>query len=355
MPLPSRSRTEPVVRTEGLSRAYRNGRRGTVRALDGLDLEIGPGEIFGFLGPNGAGKTTTLRLLTGLIRPTSGRGFLLGRPLGDPQARARIGFLPENPSFYDHLSLREFLRLCGALFGLGGRPLSARIDALIERLGLVREADRPMRRLSKGQAQRAGIAQSLVNEPAVLFLDEPMSGLDPIGRAEIRDVLLELNARGTTVFFSSHILPDVESICDRVGIIESGRLRKIGCVDDLLATATHGYDIAAAGIATGAVLGALPGVTARPAGDRVLLSVSEPGGLNEVLARVIAAGGRIESVTPRRQTLEEFFLREVGAAARSAATDAPADRTPRDAEAAGARTARAATGDEAATAWRKAS
>jgi ABC-2 type transport system ATP-binding protein len=300
--------------------------------VDSLDLSVEAGEIFGFLGPNGAGKTTTLKLLVGLLRPTAGRGRILGRPLGDPRARARVGFLPEDPLFYDHLTVREFVQLCGELFGLGGPALADRVDAVLRRLGLDAHADTRLRRLSKGLAQRTGLAQALVNEPALLILDEPMSGLDPIGRSEVRRVLLEMKERGATILFSSHILPDVESLCDRVGVIRGGRLAAVGRVEDLLAPRTRTYEVVAAVPAgrNAGLSGAYP-VSVRASGDRLFIDVREADAVGPVLARLLASGARVESVTPRRESLEDYFLREVAAGPDAGG----ADRDPGDASEAG--------------------
>src|SRR6266849_9697408 len=224
-----------VVQTEQLSKIFRVGFRGKrVTAVDGLSLEVRRGEVFGFLGPNGAGKTTTLKILMGLIYPTSGTARLFNLDMGDPRAKTRLGFLPESPYFYDYLTSREFLEFYGYLFGLWGAVLGKRVDELLELVGMTHAKDLQLRKFSKGMLQRVGVAQALINDPELVVLDEPMSGLDPIGRKEIRDLILELRAEGKTVLYSTHILSDVELTCDRVAIVVRGRLRDSGPLDKLL-------------------------------------------------------------------------------------------------------------------------
>src|ERR1044071_658937 len=228
-----------VVQTEQLSKIFRVGFWGKkVTAVDGVNLEVRPGEVFGFLGPNGAGKTTTLKILMGLIYPTSGQAWLFGQDLGGPQTKARLGFLPESPYFYDYLTSREFLRFYGHLFGVLGKTLDVRIDELLELVGMAHAKDLQLRKFSKGMLQRVGIAQALINDPELVVLDEPMSGLDPIGRKEVRDLILRLKESGKTVLFSSHILHDAEVLCDRVAMIMKGRLVACGKVTDLIERGT---------------------------------------------------------------------------------------------------------------------
>ena len=219
-----------AVETVGLTKDYRLGfwRGRPKRALDGLDLRVEGSEIFGLLGPNGAGKSTTLKILLRLIFPTSGTARILGRGAGDVSLRARVGYVPENPYFYDHLTAEEFLNYAGQLFGLAASERRRRVDELIERVGLSDSRRVPLGKFSKGMTQRLGIAQALINDPEVLFLDEPMSGLDPLGRREVRDLILRLKAEGKTVFFSTHILSDAEMLCDRVAILNQGRLEGAG-------------------------------------------------------------------------------------------------------------------------------
>ena len=216
----------PAIRIEGLTKDFAVGfwRKRPRRALDGLTLDIAPGEVFGFLGPNGAGKTTTLKLLMQLLFPTSGRMEILGRPAGDLELRRRIGFLPEEPYFYEYLTAEELLAYFGSLFGLSGPERGARVARLLDDAGIAGERRLPLRKLSKGMIQRVGIAQALINDPDVVFLDEPMSSLDPLGRRDMRALVLRLRDRGCTVFFSSHILSDAEALCCRVGILARGRL-----------------------------------------------------------------------------------------------------------------------------------
>ncbi len=214
-----------VIQTTNLSKELTSSLlRRKVRILSGLDLSVTKGETFGLIGPNGAGKTTSIKLMLGLMRPTEGQAEILGLPAGDKRALARLGYLPENPYFYSHLTGREFLDFAGQLFGIEKKLRRERAGELIKTVGLSQAADMQMRKYSKGMLQRLGIAQSLINEPELIFWDEPMSGLDPIGRRDVRQILLSLKEKGTTIFFNSHLLPDVNEVCDRVGVMCKGRM-----------------------------------------------------------------------------------------------------------------------------------
>src|SRR2546422_1910958 len=225
-----------IIEINKLSKDYETGfwRKRKVRALDELSLTVEPGQIFGFLGANGAGKTTTLKLLMGLIFPTAGSARILGRDTSDVSMHARVGYLPENPYFYDYLTAREFVTYCGELFGLNRVNRESRAEELLTRVNLEKKSwDRHLRKLSKGTLQRVGLAQALVNDPEVVFLDEPMSGLDPVGRREVRDLIAALRQEGKTVFMCSHIMSDIEVLCDRVAILKGGRLAHVGYLDEL--------------------------------------------------------------------------------------------------------------------------
>src|SRR6476661_49069 len=239
-----------AIRIDELTKDYAIGfwRRRTYRALDRLTLDIERGEIFGFLGPNGAGKTTTLKLLMQLIFPTSGRAEILGRPVGDLEVRRRISYLPENPSFYDYLTAEELLGYFGDLFGYSGSDRRKRVSNLLDRVGIGAERRLQLRKISKGMIQRVGIAQALLNDPEVVFLDEPMSGLDPLGRRDVRSLILELRDQGRTVFFSSHILADAEAMCSRVAVVAGGRLAASGALADILAFQVHGWELIMSGL-----------------------------------------------------------------------------------------------------------
>jgi len=214
-----------VIQTTNLSKELTSSLlRRKVRILSGLNLSVKKGETFGLIGPNGAGKTTSIKLMLGLMRPTEGNAEILGMPAGDKRALARLGYLPENPYFYSHLTGREFLDFAGQLFGIESKQRQERAKELIESVGLSEAADMQMRKYSKGMLQRLGIAQSLINNPELVFWDEPMSGLDPIGRRDVRQILLKLKEHGTTIFFNSHLLPDVNEVCDRVGVMCKGRM-----------------------------------------------------------------------------------------------------------------------------------
>ncbi|BAC92151.1 ABC transporter ATP-binding protein [Gloeobacter violaceus] len=250
---PGRQSPLPALAVEGLSKSFRTGfwLNRVVSPLRGCTLEVFAGETFGLLGPNGAGKTTLLKVLLGIVRPSAGKATLLGQPLGDAAVKARLGYLPENPYFYEYLTGEETLRFVGELFGLSGGVLAGRISGLLDRVGLSREAARrPLRKYSKGMLQRIGLAQALINDPQLVFLDEPMSGLDPAGRRQIREIILQLRAEGKTVFFNSHILTDVEVLCDRIGLLVQGALVSCGSLGELLGTEqTYSAEVAGASIA----------------------------------------------------------------------------------------------------------
>jgi len=304
-----------AIRTEGLTKVFVAdwSRRRTV-AVDGLDLEVREGEIYGFLGPNGAGKTTTLKLLLGLLIPTAGRAEVLGADARGLAHRARLGYLPENPYFYDYLTGRELLLFCARLGGLAGAGRRRRVDELLGLVGLAHAAGVRLRRYSKGMLQRLGLAQALLGDPALLVLDEPQSGLDPAGRKEVRDLILRLRGEGRTVFFSSHILADAEMICDRVGILRAGRLAAAGRLDELLQPRARAVEFQVDGL-PGDARAAFRGraTSFLEAGERVQFTLA--GGEEQVpavLAEIAGAGGRPVAVAPHRETLEDVFLREAG-------------------------------------------
>jgi ABC-2 type transport system ATP-binding protein len=307
-----------VIEIENLTKDYEVGfwRKRKVRALDDLSLAVEGGEIFGFRGANGAGKTTTLKLLMRLIYPTSGRARILGRDINDVQMHARIGYLPENPYFYDYLTARELLEYFAELFGYGKTERRKRAASLLERVRLDEKSwDKQLRKFSKGMLQRVGLAQAIVNDPDIIFLDEPMSGLDPVGRREVRDLIAGLRAGGKTVFMCSHILSDIEVLCDRVAIMRRGQLAETGRLEELRERAGESgrVEILAAGADAEAILQAMPvikdaHITATAAGARI--EVSDERDVDAALAALRKAGGRLVSVQPVRQSLEELFVRE---------------------------------------------
>jgi ABC-2 type transport system ATP-binding protein len=301
-----------VLKTEALCKQFKVGFWGRpLTALERLDLEIHTGEIFGFLGPNGAGKTTTLKILMGLIYPTSGKAWILGHKVGEVAMKQQVGFLPESPYFYDYLTAEEFMRFYGQLFGLGGALLSERITTLLSTVGLSDARSLQLRKFSKGMLQRIGIAQALINDPHLVILDEPMSGLDPVGRKEIRDLILQLKAQGKTVFFSSHILHDAEVLCDRVGILIKGRLVALGKVTELLgAASTQSVEVVVEGLdPEGVERLRTIAESVIPQGERLLAVLHNQ--IDEVLDLIRARHASLISVTPQQPSLEELFMREV--------------------------------------------
>ncbi|MFY9620764.1 MAG: ABC transporter ATP-binding protein [Pyrinomonadaceae bacterium] len=302
----------PVVEIENLTKDYEVGfwRKRKVRALDGLSLNVEPRQIFGFLGANGAGKTTTLKLLMRLIFPTEGRASILGQDISDISMHQRIGYLPENPYFYDYLTPREFLDYCGQLFDLDAATRKRRAEELLTRVNLDQKSwDRQLRKLSKGMLQRVGLAQALVNDPEIVFLDEPMSGLDPVGRREVRDLIASLRTEDKTVFMCSHILSDIEVLCDNVAILKQGRLAHAGSLDELRARESNLIEIIAAGANEAVLRENLDGnaqVLIDASGLRI--QVHNEKEIDAVIAAVRKANGKLVSVQPVRQSLEELFL-----------------------------------------------
>ena len=305
-----------AIDVRDLTKTYRTPfARRKVEALRGVTFGVERGHIFGFVGPNGAGKTTTIRTLMGLIRPTSGSAKILGHAIPSREARRRLGFLPESPYFYDYLTVAELLDLAGRLFGVDARTRKTRADDLIERVGLERARGQALKKYSKGMLQRAGLAQALMNDPELVVLDEPMSGLDPIGRKEVRDLIVGLRDAGKTVFFSTHILSDVEAITDQVAIIARGQLQAQGTPAELLRRTVLGVDvmvrIADSPTAEALVEGAS---RVRRVGDELSLTLPADADVDAWLARAHAAGAKVVQVSPRHETLEELFMREVASA-----------------------------------------
>lgn len=286
-----------------MSKAQIKGIAQRVEAVRGVTLQVEPGESFGFLGPNGAGKTTTIKMLMALIRPTAGHATVLGRPLGDRLARARIGFLPEHPYFYDYLKPLEFLDFYGRLFSLTARERRTRAAELVDRVGLGHAVNRPLRKFSKGMIQRMGIAQALINDPDLVVFDEPMSGLDPMGRKDVRDIIFELRERGKTVFFSSHILQDVEAICDRISIMVRGKVRSVGSLDALLKDSVEQAVITVSGLVDFADLPA----PVRQSSDQSVFEVPADA-VDTLLRALLEKGAHVLNVQHTRRSLESLFV-----------------------------------------------
>jgi ABC-2 type transport system ATP-binding protein len=300
----------PIVEVRGLSKMYRLGfwmtRR--VRALQNLDLTIQPGEVYGVLGPNGAGKSTTIKILMNLVQPTSGQAKLFGMPPTFKEARRRIGFLPENPSPYEYLTGREFVSLAGRLAGLSGKTLDKRVREVLGTVGMDRAANLQIRRYSKGMIQRIAIAQAIIHKPRLLILDEPTSGLDPIGRRQIRDLILAEREQGTTVLFCTHIIPDVETLCDRIAVLVAGKLVREGSVKDLLIAQAPLFELVLEGISLDQVRewGFKPDYS-HAVDERLILRLGDEPAQN-LVRRVLGAGKRVIQLQPVRFSLEDLFL-----------------------------------------------
>jgi ABC-2 type transport system ATP-binding protein len=302
--------SDALIRVESLSKEFRLGLfRRRVVAVRGVSFEVGRGDIFGFLGPNGAGKTTTIKMLTGLIQATGGRATIFGDEVPSPRAMAKVGFLPENPYVYPYLTPSEFVELCGRLSGLSGRAARDRARTVLDLVGIAYAADRPVGRLSKGMLQRTGLAAALVADPELLILDEPMSGLDPVGRKEVRDLIVEERRRGRTIFFSTHILSDVETLCDRVTILRKGEVVVSGRLDELLKRAARRTDVVLAGASDELERElSATGLSVRRASDRLVVEASGDEIVKRVLEKALSAGALVIEVTPRHETLEDLFM-----------------------------------------------
>ena len=305
-----------VVRTEQLTKDFSTGfwRPRPRRALDALSFDVPRGDVFGLLGPNGAGKTTTLKLLMDLLRPTAGRAEIFGRPAGDPDVRRRVGFVPEQPYYYDHLTADELVQYFAGLSGLGSRDRAVKGAAALERTGVGEEdRRRPLRQFSKGMLQRVGLAQALVHEPELVVLDEPMSGLDPVGRRDVRQIILQLRDEGRTVLFSSHILSDAEQLCSRVAILARGRVVALGKLTDLTAPALRGSEIVVSQLNAEAAARVAPHAArvTEIADGRYCFELAPGERAEPVIAALAAAGATLVSVSPVRASLEDVFLEAI--------------------------------------------
>lgn len=299
-----------AIEIQGLTKSYQVGfwRKTEKLGLKDLTLSVEEGEVFGCLGPNGAGKTTTLKILMGLIFADSGSARILGREIGDPEMKRQIGYLPEHPYFYDYLTARELLDYYGQLSGVGAGERRARVNQVLDQVGLGDAAHLQLRRFSKGMLQRVGIAQAILHRPRVIFLDEPMSGLDPIGRREVRDLIEGLKQEGRTVFFSTHILSDAEALCDRVAVVHKGELRGVGVIADLTSSVQGRIEIVWQG-AVPAGMWAL-GAECHVTGDMARAIIPDAQ-LDAGIDAVRRAGLRLVSVTPIRATLEDYFVQRL--------------------------------------------
>jgi ABC-2 type transport system ATP-binding protein len=305
-----------AVEIKELTKDYAVGfwRKRPRRALHSLNLTVEPGETFGLLGPNGAGKSTTLKILFRLIFPTSGTAQILGRNLNDRSLHSRLGFLPENPSFYDHLSPEEFMNFATGLLGLTKDECRRRAGELLDRAGLAESKHLRIRKLSKGMVQRLGIAQALINDPDVIFLDEPMSGLDPVGRHEVRNLILDLRKAGKTVFFSTHILSDAETVCDRVAILNRGHLLGCGELRQILTRAVSATEMVLENPSQEALDKLRPHArTLVRTGDRVRMEFDDKHDSSTLLKMAFACGARVYSFNPVKSSLEDFFMAQLGA------------------------------------------
>lgn len=296
-----------AIETEGLRKVF-----GDRAAVKGLTLQVERGEVFGFLGPNGAGKTTSMKMLLGLVAPTSGTASLLGAPIGDLATLARIGFLPEHFRFQDWLTAREFLFLHGELLGMESRDLQSRLEALLERVGLTPFRDKQLRTFSKGMLQRIGLAQALLNRPGLVFLDEPTSGLDPVGRRLVRDIIHELKEQGTCVFLNSHLLSEIEITCDRVAFIQHGevvRVIELASLDKNISLVT----IRAAGLSSESLTGlARWGENIQTNNGQVTMTIRNESDLPEITRYLVEQNAEVYAITPNRVSLEEIFVQTVG-------------------------------------------
>jgi ABC-2 type transport system ATP-binding protein len=304
-----------VILTQGLSKTYQTGfwKTKPVLALDNLNLEVFENEIFGCLGPNGAGKSTTLKLLMSLIYPTAGRAEILGESVFNLEARRHIGYLPESPYFYEHLTAEEFLAYYGSLFGYSKSELKSRVDHFLKLTDVFHARKLQLRKFSKGMLQRVGIAQAIINDPKVVFLDEPMSGLDPLGRREVRNLILQLKREGKTIFFSTHILNDVETLCDRIAILNRGKVIGSGTLKELFDQEVSHMEVLISGIPADKLRElAGPDLSLSQNGGTARLELPAQTPVSGIVAGIEQASGKVISINPVRQTMEDYFLKLVG-------------------------------------------
>ena len=312
-----------MIEVQGLTKDYRQHfwtpKR---RVLNNVSFDVERGEIFGFLGPNGAGKSTTIKILLEIIYPTRGRALVMGKPLGDRSSKRHLGFLPENPYFYDYLTAHQFLEFHGSLYGLDHRFLRGRIPLILEMVGMKGTDDLYLRSFSKGMLQRIGLAQAIIHDPELVILDEPMTGLDPLGRREVRDLMIELQSRGKTIFFSTHILSDVESVCHRVAILNKGVLLSCGTLEDLISVEIKSADLVWSSLP--ATL--LPGFQEEsthfaPGHENVFMKLSRRDAessrdfqarIQSLVQRGLSAGAGLQMLSPKKESLEDVFVRQVG-------------------------------------------